>query len=124
MDTQNPFNFYRSFGLGVHSVLFNWIGPKYQQVDKKENKNKKGELNFLFFMLKYSSQQLVFFSVQLCRLFKQFLLLVFVSQMASGLFRAISATCRNMIMANTFGSFVMLLLFALGGFVLSRGTVN
>ncbi|WJZ94695.1 hypothetical protein VitviT2T_013531 [Vitis vinifera] len=41
-------------------------------------------------------------------------------QMASALFRLIASTGRNMIVANTFGSFATLLLFALGGFVLSR----
>ncbi|KAK0596144.1 hypothetical protein LWI29_013201 [Acer saccharum] len=58
------------------------------------------------------------------RLFKQYLLLVFVNQMASGLFRLIAATGRNIIVANTFGSFVVLLLFALGGFVLSRDDIK
>ncbi|KAK2651448.1 hypothetical protein Ddye_011304 [Dipteronia dyeriana] len=58
------------------------------------------------------------------RLFKQYLLLVFVNQMASGLFRFIAATGRNIIVANTFGSFVLLLLFALGGFVLSRDDIK
>ncbi|GMN70846.1 hypothetical protein TIFTF001_055090, partial [Ficus carica] len=44
--------------------------------------------------------------------------------MASGLFRAIAATARNMILANTFGSFVLLLFFALGGVVLSKDDVK
>ncbi|KAL3726508.1 hypothetical protein ACJRO7_031410 [Eucalyptus globulus] len=58
------------------------------------------------------------------RLFKQYLLLAAISQMASGLFRLTEALGRNLIVANTFGSFVMLVLFALGGVVLSRGTTN
>ncbi|XVF86541.1 hypothetical protein PTKIN_Ptkin18bG0049600 [Pterospermum kingtungense] len=41
--------------------------------------------------------------------------------MPSGLFRFIAATGRNTVVANTFGSFALLILFALGGFVLSRG---
>ena len=41
--------------------------------------------------------------------------------MASALFRAIGAMGRNMIVANTFGSFALLLLFALGGFILAKG---
>ena len=65
-----------------------------------------------------------FLFVLFCRLFKQFLLLIFVNQMASALFRAIAATARNMIVANTFGTFVLLVLLALGGFVLSKGTVG
>ncbi|KAK3416804.1 hypothetical protein EUGRSUZ_H02564 [Eucalyptus grandis] len=58
------------------------------------------------------------------RLFKQYLLLVAINQMASGLFRLIAALGRNLIVANTFGSFVLLALVALGGVVLSREDVK
>ncbi|KAF8016621.1 hypothetical protein BT93_H1981 [Corymbia citriodora subsp. variegata] len=58
------------------------------------------------------------------RLFKQYLLLVAINQMASGLFRLIAALGRNLIVANTFGLSVLLALFALGGFVLSREDIN
>ncbi|EEF49231.1 ATP-binding cassette transporter, putative [Ricinus communis] len=58
------------------------------------------------------------------RFFKQYLLLALVSQMASGLFRFIAAAGRNMIVANTFGSFALLALFALGGFILSRDNIK
>jgi hypothetical protein len=57
-------------------------------------------------------------------MFKQFLVLFFMSQMASGLFRAIASLGRNMIVANTFGSFAVLTLLALGGFILSRSKLN
>ena len=56
------------------------------------------------------------------RMFKQFLLLLLISQMASGLFRFIAALGRNMIVANTFGSFALLAIMTLGGFIVSRGT--
>ncbi|KAK4800075.1 hypothetical protein SAY86_025440 [Trapa natans] len=58
------------------------------------------------------------------RFFKQYLLLLLVNQMASGIFRLIGAVGRNMIVSNTFGSFVLLTLFALGGVVLSRDQVR
>ncbi|XP_021653514.2 pleiotropic drug resistance protein 1 [Hevea brasiliensis] len=58
------------------------------------------------------------------RLFRQYLVLVLVSQMASALFRFIAAAGRTMIVANTFGSFALLALFALGGFVLSRDNIK
>ncbi|XP_059287192.1 pleiotropic drug resistance protein 1-like [Lycium ferocissimum] len=58
------------------------------------------------------------------RLFKHFLLLIFVNLMASGLFRFIGAAGRTMGVANTFGTFFLLLQFALGGFVLSRDNVK
>ncbi|GMI78069.1 pleiotropic drug resistance 12, ATP-binding cassette G40, PLEIOTROPIC DRUG RESISTANCE 12 [Hibiscus trionum] len=58
------------------------------------------------------------------RLFKQYLILVLVNQVASGLFRFIGAAGRNMVVANTFGAFALLILFALGGFVLSREDIK
>ncbi|KAK8645856.1 hypothetical protein V6N13_119664 [Hibiscus sabdariffa] len=58
------------------------------------------------------------------RLFRQYLILVLINQMASGLFRSIAALGRNLIVANTFGSFALLVLFALGGFVLSRENIK
>nr|POF16091.1 abc transporter g family member 40 [Quercus suber] len=56
------------------------------------------------------------------RLFREYLLLALVTQMASALFRFIAAMGRSMVIANTFGSCALLTLFALGGFVLSRGS--
>ncbi|XP_035539394.1 pleiotropic drug resistance protein 1-like isoform X1 [Juglans regia] len=58
------------------------------------------------------------------RLFKQYLLLVMMNQVASALFRFIAAMGRNMIVANTFGSFALLLLFALGGFILVKDDIK
>lgn len=48
-------------------------------------------------------------------------MLLLINQMSSGMFRSIAAIGRNMIVANTGGSFALLLLFALSGFILSRG---
>jgi len=58
------------------------------------------------------------------RFFRTYLLLVLVNQMASGLFRFIAAVGRTMVVANTFGSFALLVLFALGGFVLSKEDIK
>ncbi|XP_030526426.1 pleiotropic drug resistance protein 1-like [Rhodamnia argentea] len=58
------------------------------------------------------------------RLFRQYLLLVLAQQMASALFRTIGAVGRNMILANTFGSFSLLLFFSLSGVVLSREEIK
>ncbi|PNX90359.1 pleiotropic drug resistance protein 1-like [Trifolium pratense] len=57
------------------------------------------------------------------RLFRQYLILVLVHQMASGLFRFIAAVGRDMTVALTFGSFVLATLFAMSGFVLSKGRI-
>jgi hypothetical protein len=59
-----------------------------------------------------------------CRLFKQYILLVLMNQMASALFKMVAALGRNMIVANTFGAFAMLVFFALGGVVLSRDDIK
>lgn len=58
------------------------------------------------------------------RLFKMYLLLLFINQMASGMFRLIGALGRNMIVANTFGSFALLGVLVLGGFILSRENIK
>ncbi|KAM5578905.1 pleiotropic drug resistance protein 1-like [Rosa sericea] len=58
------------------------------------------------------------------RFFKQYILFLFVNQMASGLFRTIGALCRDLVVANTLGSFALLILFTLSGFVLSRDDIN
>nr|XP_023870372.1 pleiotropic drug resistance protein 1-like isoform X4 [Quercus suber] len=64
------------------------------------------------------------FDPNIGRFFKQFLLLLFINQMASGLFRLMAALGRNVIVANTFGSFALLAVLVLGGFVLSRDNVQ
>ncbi|KAM0017401.1 putative ABC-type maltose transporter [Helianthus debilis subsp. tardiflorus] len=61
---------------------------------------------------------------QFTRFIRQFFLLLAVNQMSSALFRFIGSLGRDMIVANTFGSFALLLIFVLGGFVLSRDDVK
>ncbi|PHT79092.1 Pleiotropic drug resistance protein 6 [Capsicum annuum] len=63
------------------------------------------------------------FDPQITRCFRQFLLYLSLHQMSIGLFRVMAALGRNMIVANTFGSFAMLVVMALGGFVLSRDSI-
>ncbi|KAK5830952.1 hypothetical protein PVK06_014747 [Gossypium arboreum] len=58
------------------------------------------------------------------RFFRQYLLLVLINQMASSLFRFIASAARNMIVANTFGTFALLVLFALSGFILARDKIR
>ncbi|OMO57995.1 ABC-2 type transporter [Corchorus olitorius] len=45
-------------------------------------------------------------------------------QMSIGLFRVMGSLGRNMIVANTFGSFAMLVVMALGAYIISRASVN
>ncbi|KAF9617026.1 hypothetical protein IFM89_033096 [Coptis chinensis] len=64
------------------------------------------------------------FDPNFLRLLKHFLLLLLTGQMASGLFRLVAAVSRDMVIANTFGSFVLLVVMALGGFVMSRVNIK
>ncbi|XP_078161527.1 ABC transporter G family member 36-like [Carex rostrata] len=58
------------------------------------------------------------------RLFKQYILLIVTNQMSGGLFRFMGGLARNMVIANTFGSFSMLLVMVLGGFILTRDSIK
>ncbi|KAF8400729.1 hypothetical protein HHK36_014029 [Tetracentron sinense] len=60
---------------------------------------------------------------QITRFLQQFLLFFFLHQMSIALFRLMASLGRNMIVANTFGSFAMLVVMALGGFILSRDSI-
>ncbi|KAC9910476.1 hypothetical protein R6Q59_021453 [Mikania micrantha] len=64
------------------------------------------------------------FDPNIWRFIKHFLLLAISNLLASSLFRFVGAAGRNMIVANTFGSVAMILIFALGGFVLNREYVK
>ncbi|KAK7311855.1 hypothetical protein RJT34_10277 [Clitoria ternatea] len=58
------------------------------------------------------------------RFMKQYFLLVCINQMASALFRFMGAVGRNIIVANTVGSFALLAVMVMGGFILSRVDVK
>ncbi|XP_057960203.1 pleiotropic drug resistance protein 1-like [Malania oleifera] len=64
------------------------------------------------------------FDPNIKRFLKQFILLLCINQMASGLFRFMGALGRNIIVANTFGSFALLAVLVMGGFILSRVDVK
>ncbi|KAL1551439.1 transcription factor [Salvia divinorum] len=58
------------------------------------------------------------------RFVKYYLALLVQMQAASSMFKVIGAVGRNMIIANTFGFFVLLMMFAMSGFVLARKSVK
>ncbi|XP_010250339.1 PREDICTED: ABC transporter G family member 42-like [Nelumbo nucifera] len=60
------------------------------------------------------------FAPEASRFFKQLLLIFFLQQMASGLFRVIAGVCRTMTIANTGGALTLLIVFMLGGFILPK----
>eukprot|EP00253_Pinus_taeda_P008654 PITA_08654 len=57
------------------------------------------------------------------RFFRQFFLLFVMHQMSLALFKFIASLGRNMIVSQTFGSFALLIVFVLGGFVVSRENI-
>ncbi|XP_057422907.1 pleiotropic drug resistance protein 1-like isoform X2 [Lotus japonicus] len=57
------------------------------------------------------------------RLLKQYLIILCINQMASSLFRLMAALGRDIVVANTVGSFALLVVLVLGGFVISREDV-
>jgi hypothetical protein len=60
-------------------------------------------------------------SLSTCRFIGQFLLLFFLHQTSLALFRVMASLGRNMIVANTFGSFALLVVMILGGFIITKG---
>ncbi|CAI9106961.1 OLC1v1006213C1 [Oldenlandia corymbosa var. corymbosa] len=58
------------------------------------------------------------------RFFRYMLVLFSVHQMALGLFRSMAAISRDMIIANTFGSAALLVIFLLGGFIVPKALIK
>ncbi|KAH7846555.1 hypothetical protein Vadar_015347 [Vaccinium darrowii] len=75
-------------------------------------------------ILVFTTYYVIGFDPNVGRLFKMYLLLLCINQMASGLFRLVASLGRNMIVANTFGSFALLAIVVLGGFILSRDNIK
>ncbi|KAM7490316.1 hypothetical protein LguiA_033237 [Lonicera macranthoides] len=64
------------------------------------------------------------FDPEFGRFCRQLFLLLWIHQMASALFRFIASLGRNMIVANTFASYTLLIVLTLGGFILSRDDIK
>jgi ABC-type multidrug transport system ATPase subunit len=64
------------------------------------------------------------FDPDIGRFLGQMLLLIFIHQMALGLYRFVAALGRDMVVASTFGSFALLVILVLGGFILSRDNIK
>ncbi|EPS74137.1 hypothetical protein M569_00618, partial [Genlisea aurea] len=58
------------------------------------------------------------------RFFRFMLLLFSIHQMALGLFRAMASLARDMIIANTFGSAALFVIFLLGGFIIPKAMIK
>ncbi|KAI3450683.1 hypothetical protein Pfo_007348 [Paulownia fortunei] len=64
------------------------------------------------------------FAPSAVRFFKQLLAFIGVHQMALSLFRFIAAAGRTQVVANTFGTFALLIVFVLGGFVVAKDDIE
>lgn len=58
------------------------------------------------------------------RFFRQFLAFFGIHQMALSLFRFIAAVGRTQVVANTLGTFTLLLVFVLGGFIVAKSNLS
>ncbi|KAK9022470.1 hypothetical protein V6N11_002730 [Hibiscus sabdariffa] len=58
------------------------------------------------------------------RFFRQFLAFICVHQMALSLFRFIAAIGRTQVIANTLGTFTLLMIFVLGGFIVAKDDID
>ncbi|KAH1153472.1 hypothetical protein AAZX31_18G062400 [Glycine max] len=58
------------------------------------------------------------------RFFRYMLLLFMLHQMALGLFRFMAALARDMVIANTFGTAALMIIFLLGGFIIPKGMIK
>ncbi|VAI72199.1 unnamed protein product [Triticum turgidum subsp. durum] len=58
------------------------------------------------------------------RFFRQLLAFFVTHQMAMALFRFLGAILKSMVVANTFGMFVQLIIFIVGGFIIPRGDIR
>ncbi|KAF3334921.1 pleiotropic drug resistance protein 3-like isoform X1 [Carex littledalei] len=76
------------------------------------------------FIWVFMTYYVIGFDPNVGRLFKQYILLLITNQMAGGLFRFMGGLARNMVVSNTFGSFAMLLMIVLGGFLLTRDSIK
>ncbi|RAL41316.1 hypothetical protein DM860_010110 [Cuscuta australis] len=72
----------------------------------------------------FSAYYVIGYDPDVGRLFKQWVLLIIYRQLSSVLFRCAGVIGRSMTNAFVVGSFLMLMLFALGGFILSREQVK
>eukprot|EP01018_Ginkgo_biloba_P025406 Gb_34606 [translate_table: standard] len=61
------------------------------------------------------------FAPEAHRFFRQFLVLFLANQTSSSMFRFIAGFCRTLTVASTGGTFVLLIVFMLGGFIIPRG---
>lgn len=61
------------------------------------------------------------FFIHCYRFFRQFLAFFGIHQMALSLFRFIAALGRTPTVANTLGTFTLLMVFVLGGFIVAKG---
>ncbi|CAN1258329.1 Pleiotropic drug resistance protein 2 [Linum perenne] len=77
--------------------------------------------SFIWIVLTYYT---IGFAPAANRFFKQFLAFLCITQMAQGLFRCIGAVARSEVLAPVFTMFVLLVVFVMGGFVISKDDIQ
>ncbi|XP_057870079.1 ABC transporter G family member 36 isoform X2 [Cryptomeria japonica] len=69
------------------------------------------------------SYYVIGFAPEASRFFRQFLVLFCLHQVSSSLFRLIAGICRTMVISNTGGSFCLLIIFILSGFIIPTTSI-
>ncbi|CAM6083756.1 unnamed protein product [Calypogeia fissa] len=64
------------------------------------------------------------FAPNVSRFFKQLFIFFWFHQVAASLFRIIAGVCRSMVLSNTGGTFSLLVVFALGGFIIQKPDIK
>ncbi|XP_057873160.2 pleiotropic drug resistance protein 1 isoform X2 [Cryptomeria japonica] len=72
----------------------------------------------------FTTYYVIGFDPQVTRLFRQFLLYFLVNQFALSLFRLVASVGQTMVVSFTYGSFSMVVILVLGGFILSRDDIK
>ncbi|KAK4596640.1 hypothetical protein RGQ29_014599 [Quercus rubra] len=86
--------------------------------------NGMAELAMTVFRLPSMILSLTHFFPYYFRFFRQFLAFFCIHQMALSLFRFIAAVGRTQVVANTLGTFTLLLVFVLGGFIVAKNDIE
>lgn len=95
--------------LDFEFIIFHfgtWINATTVNIVSFSDKYFIFSFSFLFFLIRFFRQYLAFFAV---------------NSMALSLFRFIGSIGRTEVIANTLGTFSLLLVFVLGGFVIAKG---
>ncbi|CAM8984948.1 unnamed protein product [Rhodiola kirilowii] len=121
-------------GISELSIMISRLPVFYKQRDNYFHPAWSWAISSWILRLPYSVLEaviwscVVYYSVGLApsagRFFRYMLLLFAIHQMALGLFRMMASLARDIIIANTFGSAALFIIFLMGGFIIPKGLIK